>query len=186
MSDLIKEYPFLSAKQREIMNFISKTIEEKGYSPTIREICQAVNLSSSSTVHCHLRTLERLHYIERVPAKTRSIKLCTLGSSQNEIVRIRLYVQTSEDTICDSGKYISLPLSFTRNEKTFALQLSKRLEEGLEQRDILIINCSQEYIEGHFYLIVENNKLRLVKSIDDSLKNKRVIGEIVSNIHQLM
>lgn len=64
-----------SAKQLEIMSYIRDYVDEKGYPPSIREICQAVDLTSSSTVFTHLEALERKGLIERGEGTTRSIRL---------------------------------------------------------------------------------------------------------------
>ena len=63
----------LSKRQQQIYNFIESYIEQKGFGPTVREICEAVNLSSPSTVHVHLKTLEDKGYIVRDSLKSRSI-----------------------------------------------------------------------------------------------------------------
>ena len=65
----------LSKRQQQIYDFIESYIEQKGFGPTVREICEAVNLSSPSTVHVHLKTLEDKGYIVRDSLKSRSIAL---------------------------------------------------------------------------------------------------------------
>lgn len=66
----------ISAKQQEILEYIKKEILAKGYPPAVREICEAVNLRSTSSVHSHLETLERNGYIRRDPTKPRAIEIC--------------------------------------------------------------------------------------------------------------
>ena len=65
----------LTKRQRSVYDFIESYIHEKGFGPTVREIAEAVNLSSPSTVHVHLKTLEEKGYIVRDPLKSRSIAL---------------------------------------------------------------------------------------------------------------
>lgn len=65
----------ISKRQEQILTFIRESILARGFPPSIREIGEAVDLSSSSTVHSHLRTLETKGYIRRNPAKPRSIQL---------------------------------------------------------------------------------------------------------------
>lgn len=65
----------LSGRQRQILEYIQKCVEEKGYPPSVREIGQAVGLSSSSTVHGHLSRLEQKGYLRRDPTKPRAIEL---------------------------------------------------------------------------------------------------------------
>ncbi|MDR3591403.1 MAG: transcriptional repressor LexA [Negativicutes bacterium] len=64
---------FLSTRQREILNYIKDMVRAKGYPPSVREIGEAVGLSSSSTVHSHLAKLEELGFIRRDPTKPRAI-----------------------------------------------------------------------------------------------------------------
>lgn len=66
----------ISAKQREILEYIKSEILSKGYPPAVREICEAVNLKSTSSVHSHLETLEKNGFIRRDPTKPRAIEIC--------------------------------------------------------------------------------------------------------------
>lgn len=66
----------ISAKQKEILEYIKDEILKRGYPPAVREICDAVNLKSTSSVHSHLETLEKNGYIRRDPTKPRAIEIC--------------------------------------------------------------------------------------------------------------
>lgn len=65
----------ISAKQQEILEFIKEEILKRGYPPAVREICEAVHLKSTSSVHSHLETLEKNGYIRRDPTKPRAIEI---------------------------------------------------------------------------------------------------------------
>ena len=65
----------ITPKQQEILDFMKARILEKGYPPSVREICEAVSLKSTSSVHAHLETLEKNGYIRRDPAKPRAIEI---------------------------------------------------------------------------------------------------------------
>lgn len=69
-------YGKISAKQQEILDYLKEEILKKGYPPTVREICETVNLKSTSSVHSHLETLEKNGYIKRDPTKPRAIEIC--------------------------------------------------------------------------------------------------------------
>ncbi len=69
----------ISAKQLEILEYIKGQILTKGYPPAVREICSAVNLKSTSSVHSHLETLEKNGYIRRDPTKPRAIEIIDDG-----------------------------------------------------------------------------------------------------------
>jgi repressor LexA len=77
----------LTGKRREILEFIARQIEERGYPPTVREIGEAVGLTSSSTVHTHLTTLQRQGYLRRDPTKPRAIEVCYHATSGAEAER---------------------------------------------------------------------------------------------------
>ena len=66
----------ITQKQIEILDFIKQEILDKGYPPAVREICEAVDLKSTSSVHAHLSTLEKNGYIRRDPTKPRAIEIC--------------------------------------------------------------------------------------------------------------
>ena len=66
----------ISKKQQEILEYIKDEILKRGYPPAVREICNAVGLSSTSSVHAHLETLEKNGYIRRDPTKPRAIEIC--------------------------------------------------------------------------------------------------------------
>ncbi|MCL5072105.1 MAG: HTH domain-containing protein, partial [Actinobacteria bacterium] len=65
----------LSARHKEILNYIIEKIKESGYPPTVREIAKAVNLKSSATIHAHLSKLQELGFIKKDPSKPRTIVL---------------------------------------------------------------------------------------------------------------
>ena len=66
----------ISTKQREILEYIKSEILSRGYPPAVREICEAVNLKSTSSVHSHVETLEKNGFIRRDPTKPRAIEIC--------------------------------------------------------------------------------------------------------------
>ena len=68
-------YGKITAKQQQILDYIKDEILKRGYPPAVREICEAVNLKSTSSVHSHLETLEKNGYIRRDPTKPRAIEI---------------------------------------------------------------------------------------------------------------
>ena len=65
----------ITEKQQEILDYIKEELLKKGYQPAVREICEAVHLKSTSSVHSHLETLEKNGYIRRDPTKPRAIEI---------------------------------------------------------------------------------------------------------------
>ena len=90
----------ISAKQREILEYIKSQILERGFPPAVREICEAVNLKSTSSVHSHLETLEKNGYIRRDPTKPRAIEICddSFQMIRTEMVNIPVVGQVAAGT----------------------------------------------------------------------------------------
>ena len=80
----------ITAKQTEILEFIKKEILKKGYPPTVREICEKVNLKSTTSVHSHLESLEKNGYIRKDPTKPRAIEIVddVFGLTRREMVQV--------------------------------------------------------------------------------------------------
>jgi repressor LexA len=78
----------LTNKQQEILVFIKEEITSKGYPPSVREICSAVGLKSTSTVHGHLDRLEKRGFIRRDPTKPRAIEILDRNAYQKEIISV--------------------------------------------------------------------------------------------------
>lgn len=83
-------YGKISVKQKEILDYIKSEILQRGYPPAVREICEAVHLKSTSSVHSHLETLEKNGYIKRDPTKPRAIEIVddSFNLSRREIVNV--------------------------------------------------------------------------------------------------
>ncbi len=83
-------YGKISTKQREILEYIKQEILNKGYPPAVREICEAVDLKSTSSVHSHLETLEKNGYIRRDPTKPRAIEIIddNFNLTRREVVNV--------------------------------------------------------------------------------------------------
>ena len=92
----------ITKRQQAVLTCIEDCIREKGYGPTVREVCKALGLSSPSTVHVHLRELERKGFIKRDPLKSRSISL-TYSLDKNS-------TSNSKVISLNFGKLINLPL----------------------------------------------------------------------------
>lgn len=131
----------ISAKQREILEFIKSEILQRGYPPAVREICEAVHLKSTSSVHSHLETLEKNGYIRRDPTKPRAIEIMDddfqsvrLGSSENvsnaistEMVNIPIVgtVAAGQPILAQENieSYFPMPVHMVPNAETFVLKV---------------------------------------------------------------
>ena len=99
-----------SKKQQAVLDCIRRSIQEKGYGPTVREICQDLGLSSPSTVHVHLNSLEEKGYIKRDPLKSRSITLTNLDDEDCEPEQEHFAVSGNNFTRPSFSKIVDLPL----------------------------------------------------------------------------
>lgn len=75
----------LSDRQQQVLDFLTSTVNDRGYPPSVREICDAVGLSSPSTVHSHLSSLVKAGYIRRDPSKPRAIEILTDATQPSEL-----------------------------------------------------------------------------------------------------
>ena len=107
-------YGRISEKQKEILEYMKQEILNKGYPPTVRDICEAVKLKSTSSVHSHLETLEKNGYIRRDPTKPRAIEIIDENFVEvvGEAVKNRrcniAHLEPTEDSIDVSGDIDSI------------------------------------------------------------------------------
>ena len=89
----------ISKKQQEILEYIKSQILQRGFPPAVREICEAVNLKSTSSVHSHLETLEKNGYIRRDPTKPRAIEILDdmFNLTRREMVHVPIIGQVAQE-----------------------------------------------------------------------------------------
>ena len=109
-------YGKITQKQQEILDFIKSEILHKGYPPAVRDICEAVHLKSTSSVHSHLESLERNGYIRRDPTKPRAIEIMdeNFYMLRHEVVNVPL-VGTVAGSLSLPQRILSLIFRFRRN-----------------------------------------------------------------------
>ena len=160
-------------KQSEIYEFLKNYTENKGYPPSVREICEAVSLKSTSTVHGHLKRLEKKGLIRRDPSKPRALEIAELSTPKKEMIipivgKITaglpiLATENVEDTF-------SLPLDFIKHDKElFMLRVSGQsmIKAGINDKDLAIIERCNDAVNGEI----------VVALIDDSATIKRFFKE---------
>ncbi|MGN0161237.1 MAG: transcriptional repressor LexA, partial [Lachnospiraceae bacterium] len=140
-------YGKITAKQSEILEFIKSEILKKGYPPAVRDICEAVNLKSTSSVHSHLETLEKNGYIRRDPSKPRAIEIMddSFNLTRREVVNVPLVGRVAAgnpilatENITD---YFPIPAEFLPNEETFMLVVKgdSMINMGIYEGDQIIV-----------------------------------------------
>ncbi len=165
----------ISAKQSEILEYIKSQIINKGYPPAVREICQAVNLKSTSSVHSHLETLEKNGYIRRDPTKPRAIEIVDddFNLTRREIVNVPLLgkVAAGEPIFAEEnieGYFPMLAEDMPRGE-LFMLQVrgESMINAGIFDGDQIIV-CKQN---------TANNGDLVVALVEDSATVKTFYKE---------
>ena len=122
-------YGKISKKQQEILDYIKSEIINKGYPPAVREICTAVNLRSTSSVHAHLETLEKNGYIRRDPTKPRAIEIIddSFNLTRRELVNVPIIgsVAAGQPLLAVESveSYFPIPSEYMPNEETFMLNV---------------------------------------------------------------
>ena len=162
----------LTKRQQAVMDCIERRIREKGYGPTVREICEDLGLSSPSTVHVHLKTLEQKGYIVRDPLKSRSISL-PAGAQPSaplpEVTRPSFSAGEpilAEENITDT---ISLPTDIVGDAPSFLLSVrgESMIEAGINDGDYVVVKEQP----------VANNGDIVVAIIEDGATVKRFYKE---------
>lgn len=147
----------LTERQRQVLQHIRDEIRAKGYPPSVREIGEAIGLSSSSTVHGHLARLEEKGYLRRDPTKPRAIEL--LGEALGEPVKRMINVPVvgrvtagqpifAEQNVED---HFPIPADFVRTEaELFALSVrgDSMIEAGILDGDMVLVRRQQTALNG--------------------------------------
>ena len=140
-------YGKITDKQREILEYIKKTILKKGYPPAVREICEAVRLKSTSSVHSHLEQLEKNGYIRRDPTKPRTIEIIddTFNLARREVVNVPLLgtVAAGAPILAQENieNYFPIPVEMLPNKEIFMLKVKgdSMIDAGIYNGDRVIV-----------------------------------------------
>ena len=168
-------YGKISEKQQQILDYYKKTILNKGYPPSVRDICEAVNLKSTSSVFSHLEKLEKNGYIKRDPAKSRTIEI--IDEDFNQFRRELSYVPEIGDVAAgtpllaveNTTAYFPVPMEYLPNEKTFILRVKgdSMIDVGIYDGDRVIVEQTNSASNGEI----------IVALVDDSATVKRFFKE---------
>jgi len=205
------EYADLNDRQKGILKIIIDEINTKGYPPTVREIGEAVGLSSSSTVHNHLNKLEKKGYIKRDPTKPRAIEVMNNFSKINKslvnvpvVGRVTagapiLAVENIEDTF-------PLPLDFTNSEDVFMLNIvgDSMIKVGILDGDMVIVrkqNTARDseivvaliddeatvkrFYKGHNYIRLQPENDYYAPIIVRANQEFRILGKVIGLVRRM-
>ena len=141
------DYSKLSAKQQEILEYLKECILKKGYPPAVREICEAVKLKSTSSVHAHLETLEEKGFIRKDPTKPRAIEILddTFNLSRRELVNVPIVgaVSCGAPILANENieGYFPVPPEYLHNKETFMLKVKgdSMINAGIFHGDLVLV-----------------------------------------------
>lgn len=161
-------------KQSEIYDFLKSYTESKGYPPSVREICEAVSLRSTSTVHGHLKRLEKKGMIKRDPSKPRALEIAELSAPKKEMINIPIVGKITAGLPILAAENIEdtfpIPLDYIKHDnELFMLRVSGQsmINVGIRDNDLAIIESTQRAVNGDI----------VVALIDDSATIKRFFKE---------
>lgn len=165
----------ISKKQQQILDYIKEEILDKGYPPAVREICEAVGLKSTSSVHSHLETLEKNGYIRRDPTKPRAIEICddSFQVVRTETTSLPVVGQVAAGTpiLAEQNieSYFPIPSENVPSGESFVLKVhgTSMINVGIMDGDYIFVNACKT---------AENGEI-VVALIDDSATVKRFFKE---------
>ena len=194
----------LNKKQKQILDFINLSIKKEGYSPSVREICLAVNLKSTSTVQYHLNKLIDLGYINKANNKSRSIR--SKDTKNKETIPILGEISAGQPLLAEENFIGEVTyIKENKNDSLFALKVNgdSMIDAGLFDNDLVIIDKDIQPNDGDIgafllndidatvkyldtisnvkYLIPANKNYKNIK-VDENIKS---IGKVISLIRDM-
>jgi repressor LexA len=168
-------YGKISTKQKEILDYLKSQIINRGYPPAVREICEAVKLKSTSSVHSHLETLEKNGYIRRDPSKPRAIEIIDdeFNLTRRELVNVPVVgtITAGQPILAVENieTYFPIPSEYMPNEETFMLKVKgeSMINAGIFDGDKILVQKQSTADNGDI----------VVALIDDSVTVKTFYKE---------
>ena len=165
----------ITDKQKEILEYIKEMILRKGYPPAVREICEAVHLKSTSSVHSHLESLEKNGYIRRDPTKPRTIEILDddFALTRREVVNVPVIGTVAAGTPILAEQniedYLPIPAEMLPNKEVFMLKVkgNSMIEAGIYSGDKVIVAKQPDAENGD----------KVVALVDDSATVKTFYKE---------
>ena len=170
-------YSNLTDKQIAILEFIKSEISKKGYPPAVREICDAVNLRSTSTVHSHLNKLEKLGYIRKDPTKPRAIEVLDKARDDDDVMGLHQeminlpligQITAGEPIFAEQNieEYIPLPASLVSGKDNFVLRVKgdSMVNAGILNGDYVVVDKKNTAANGQMVAALVENEKATVKT----------------------
>ena len=197
-------YGKITQKQSDILEFIKSELLSKGYPPTVRDICNAVNLKSTSSVHAHLETLEKNGYIRRDPTKPRAIEIIdeNFSLTGREVVNVPIVgrVAAGEPLLATQNieNYFPIPMEFMPNNDVFMLEVKgeSMINVGIFEGDWIVVEKKNTARNGEIIVALvddsatvktfykEDGHIRLQPENDSMdpiiLPDCKILGKVIS------
>jgi repressor LexA len=142
----------ITARQQRIVDFISETVHDRGYPPTVREIGEAVGLTSSSSVHAQLANLERMGLLRKDPTKPRAMTLATAPRAPSVAVPLVGRIAAGAPILADDHVegYVAVPEDFADDREHFALRVAgdSMVGAGIVDGDLVVVRGQSTAREG--------------------------------------
>lgn len=198
-------YGKITKKQQDILDYIKEEILKKGYPPAVREICEAVQLKSTSSVHSHLETLEKNGYIRRDPTKPRAIEICddNFQMVRTEMVSLPVIgrVAAGEPILAQENieSYFPVPAEMVPYGESFVLKVKgdSMINAGIYSGDQIFVHSCNTASNGDTVVALiddsatvktfykENGHIRLQPENDymepiivDNVDNFQILGKV--------
>lgn len=151
-------YGKITEKQHEILDYMKTQIINRGFPPSVREICEAVNLKSTSSVHSHLESLEKNGYIRRDPSKPRAIEIVDdcYNLTRRELVNVPMVgtVTAGQPILAVENieGYFPIPMEYMPNHETFMLRVKgeSMINAGIFDGDQILVQKQNTASNGDF------------------------------------
>ena len=160
-------YGKISNKQKEILEYLKSQIINKGYPPSVREICEAVKLKSTSSVHSHLETLEKNGYIRRDPSKPRAIEIIDdeFNLTRRELVNVPIVgtITAGQPILAVENveSYFPIPSEFMPNSDTFMLKVKgdSMINAGIFHNDKILVQKQSHAKNGNYVVALLDDEV---------------------------
>jgi repressor LexA len=142
----------ITSRQQRILDFIERTVRERGYPPTVREIGDAVGLTSSSSVHAQLANLERKGLLRKDASKPRAMTLSDERRAEGTPVPLIGRIAAGAPVLAEEHveDRIMVPAEFVRGEGHFALRVSgeSMIDAGILDGDVVVVRSQRSASDG--------------------------------------